>query len=228
MKVPCACASSVQGFHHMAERISILFDGANFYHLALKPLGIDEIAFDYEAFALHLACGRTVSETGKRFYVGTVREKEGDPYTKRAMSLQTKLFTSLSRSGWEIRTSKLRIRTETIRVDDRMKDFQKIRSIGIAEIEYERTREKGIDVKLAIDLMAGAVDDKYDTAIIVSSDSDLTPAMDWVQKRKGKNVEYIGFSVKGAKPAVSMINYSTSQRIFSESDLQSFVQKKLV
>lgn len=212
----------------MQERVSILFDGANFYHLALKPQGIDELSFNYDSFASFLASGRTISDTGKRFYVGTVREKEGDSHTKQAMSTQVKLLTSLAHRGWEIRTSKLRTRTETIKVDNRMKDFQKIRNLGINQVEYERTREKGIDVKIAIDLMAGAVDDKYDTAIIVSSDSDLAPAMDWVQKRKGKKVEYVGFSVGGMKPVVSMINYSSSQRVFSESDIKQFIQKKLV
>jgi len=44
-------------------------------------------------------------------------------------------------------------------------------------------KEKGIDVKLATDLIVGAVDNKYDTAIVVSSDGDLVPAIDWVRLR---------------------------------------------
>jgi len=40
------------------------------------------------AFADFLANGRTI--TGKRFYVGTVREQIGNPRSKKAMSNQTK------------------------------------------------------------------------------------------------------------------------------------------
>lgn len=66
--------------------MSIYIDGSNFYHLALKKLGLDETQFDFEKFALFLANGQTISEMGKRFYTGTVREKEGDAKSKEAMS----------------------------------------------------------------------------------------------------------------------------------------------
>jgi hypothetical protein len=39
-------------------------------------------------------------------------------------------------------------------------------------------REKGVDVKLAIDLVMKAIEDVYDVAIIASCDSDLNPAID--------------------------------------------------
>jgi len=44
-------------------------------------------------------------------------------------------------------------------------------------------REKGIDVKPATDLIVGAVDDKYDVAVAVSSDADIIPAMHWTRNR---------------------------------------------
>jgi len=115
--------------------------------------------------------------------------------SKHAMQNQTRLFSELMKTSWMIKTSKLRTRTEKIKVDDRMRDYQKILKTGVTEIAYERSREKGIDVKLATDLIVGAVDDKYDTAIVVSSDTDLVPAVDWVRSRMKKKVEYIGFSI---------------------------------
>ena len=212
------------------EKVSIYIDGGNFYHLTLKKLGFDEARFDFENFANFLANGRTITEMGKRFYTGTVREKEGDAKTKEAMSKQTAFFTMLRKNKWEIKTSKLRRRIEEINIDDRVVDYEKIRKLGIKKIILERLREKGIDVKLATDLIVGAVDNQYDTAIIVSSDADLIPAIDWVRLRKKKKIEYIGFSISDEKnpknstnPLLSLIAKSDIKRTLVKSDLQQFI-----
>jgi uncharacterized LabA/DUF88 family protein len=44
---------------------------------------------------------------------------------------------------------------------------------------YE-AREKGIDVLVALHLVMGAMRDEYDTAVLVSSDTDLVPAVETV------------------------------------------------
>ena len=75
-----------------------------------------------------------------------------------------------------------------------------------------RIREKGVDVKLSVDLVIGAVDDLYDTAIVISSDK-------YVSKAKGKAVEYIGF---GANPSIGMIKECSAPRIFAKTDLMQF------
>jgi uncharacterized LabA/DUF88 family protein len=49
-------------------------------------------------------------------------------------------------------------------------------------------REKGIDVLLAIDMVMGAFRDEYDTAVVVSADTDLVPAVEAVLAL-GKRVE---------------------------------------
>jgi len=215
------------------DRVCILIDGNNFYHLVLKKLGLKEVQFDFEKFAVFLANGREISDKGKRFYIGTVPEKEGDVRTKKAMAKQTSLFTVLEDNHWEIKTSKLRTRKEKISVDDRVVDYEKLLKLGIKKIIYERLREKGIDVKLATDLIVGAVDNQYDTAILVSSDSDLNPAIDWVRyrHRKKKKIEYIGFSIpdetnpeNSTNPSLSLITKSDVKRILVKSDLQPFIK----
>jgi hypothetical protein len=100
-------------------RVQVFIDGSNLYHLALKPLGIQAVDFDFDAFADFLADGRTITENGKRYYTGTIREKEGDERSKRAMAQQVKLFNRLKMTAWEIKTSKLRERTEKILIDER-------------------------------------------------------------------------------------------------------------
>ena len=47
----------------------------------------------------------------------------------------------------------------------------------------ERAQEKGIDTALAIDFVTLAVDGLYDIGVIVSTDTDLIPALEFVQSR---------------------------------------------
>ncbi|MBA4179784.1 MAG: hypothetical protein C0506_04275 [Anaerolinea sp.] len=47
----------------------------------------------------------------------------------------------------------------------------------------EPPREKGIDVQLAIDYVAWAVDGRYDVGVIFSTDTDLRPALEFVAAR---------------------------------------------
>ena len=210
-----------------SERVHIYVDGGNFYHLVLKKLGIRELDFSFEKLVEFLANGREI--TGKRYYVGTVRERQGNPKTKEAMSRQTKFFTVLNSSHWSVNTSKLRTRLERIVIDDRVLGYQELQKKGVTHIEFERTREKGIDVKLATDLIVGAIDNQYDVAIVISSDADLVPAIDWIRIRQKKKVEYIGFSIldhktnEQTRPLQTMISRTDIQRIFIESDLKSFI-----
>jgi len=47
----------------------------------------------------------------------------------------------------------------------------------------EKPEEKGIDVRLANDFIAMAIDGEYDVGIIASTDTDLIPAIDFVIQR---------------------------------------------
>lgn len=235
MKVTCAnrkvvCMFSYMWFNDGMEKVCIYIDAGNFYHLVLKKMGFGEKEFDFDRFATFLTGEkRTIQEMGKRYYVGTVREKEGDAKSKHAMAIQTSLFAKLKNAKWEIKTSKLRTRMEEIVIDQRVEDYKKLRSLGINSIKIERLREKGIDVKLATDLIVGAIDNKYDTAIIVSSDGDLIPAIDWIRHRFKKKIEYVGFSILDSKepnnstrPLLSMISKTDVQRTFTTEDLKPF------
>ncbi|MBT4192163.1 MAG: NYN domain-containing protein [Candidatus Diapherotrites archaeon] len=52
--------------------------------------------------------------------------------------------------------------------------------------------EKGVDVKLAVDLISNAFKDRFDIAIIISNDADFVPAIKEVQNR-GKKVFNVSF-----------------------------------
>ncbi len=82
-----------------------------------------------------------------------------------------------------------------------------------------RIREKGVDVKLAIDLVIGAADNLYDTALVISSDTDLIPAIKYVLNGKKKRVEYVGFA---GEPSFGMIKECSFQRLLAKEDLLPF------
>ncbi len=200
-------------------RVQIYIDGSNFYYLGLKPLGITGGEFDFDTFAQSLAGNRIVPETGKRYYTGTVSEVAGDPTSKLKMGSQVRLFNMLKSTGWRITTNKLRKRDETLVIDSRVQNFEKLRKAGFNKIHYTRMREKGIDVAITTDLLAGAADDHYDTAILVSSDTDFIPAIDWVRNRFKKRVEYVGFQTATASPVIALIERTDSKHILREQDL---------
>ena len=49
----------------------------------------------------------------------------------------------------------------------------------------EKAREKGIDVRLAIDIVAMAVRREFDVGVLMSRDTDLKPALEFVRDLKG-------------------------------------------
>lgn len=49
----------------------------------------------------------------------------------------------------------------------------------------EKEQEKGIDVQLAIDWVAGAVRGEYEVGILMSTDTDLKPALEFVRDLQG-------------------------------------------
>ena len=235
MEIARASARSVRVFlcalyNVGMAKISIYLDGANFYFLALKPLGVKDADFDYGGFISMLANGREISPLGKRYYIGTVPEREGDAKSKQAVSRQTSLFTRLKSENWEIRTSRHKKNRETVKVDNKVEGWENLLKLGVESFTFDRYREKGIDVKIATDLIVGAIDKQYDVALIVSSDTDLIPAIDWVRSR-GKKVEYVGVSIphptdrqKDIKPTLAMVAKTDApSKILIESDLRSLV-----
>lgn len=213
------------------ERVCIFIDSGNFYSLVLKKLGVQSVDFNFEKFVKYLAGERIIIKDGKRFYTGTVRNGRE---SKNAISNQNTLFDNLINAGnWSIKTSKLRTRKEKIIIDERVDDYQNLLNKGIKEIFYTRQREKGIDVKIATDIIVGAVDNQYDIAILISSDTDLVPAIDWVRYGYKKKVEYVGFSLpetknyESTRPIKSIMFKTDIQRVLVESDIRNFITNRL-
>jgi len=178
----------------MAERVFIIIDGSNFYHRAKEAMDKSNVLLDldYGLFARWLCGERTIS--AKKYYIGAVRAKPDDQKGQLLRRNQQKLFTRLMAAEWGIERGYI------------------LNSGGVRH-------EKGVDVHMAVDLLVGAYENLYDAAILVSSDTDLIPALKKVRSM-GKRIEYVGFS---HKPSYGLIAHSDIRRLLTKEDLQQFL-----
>jgi uncharacterized LabA/DUF88 family protein len=175
------------------ERVAVFVDGSNFYN-KLKELSIRHTPnFDYRGLAEWLALGRTIVECG--YYVGAVRAKAGDAKAEAMKNQQVNLFNNLQ-----------------------SKRQRFIVHRGYIMENRGVYHEKGVDVKIAVDMLAGAYEDRYDTAILLSSDTDLIPVIQKV-RALGKAVEYIGFA---HRPSLGLQKHVTLSRLLIRSEIEPF------
>ncbi len=111
----------------------------------------------------------------KCYYTGEAIYNGNEPFfvdnIKLRQRKQREWFTLLEKHGFIVRKG----RVETFYNEGKV--FQK---------------EKGVDIIMALDIYEGAFFDRYDTAIIISSDNDFYPVFEEI-KALGKEVEYISF-----------------------------------
>jgi uncharacterized LabA/DUF88 family protein len=173
------------------ERVAFFIDGGNFYQ-RLREAGIPRgTKFDYSVLANFLARGRQI--VSQQYYIGMVRNHDHSLQSQKLVDGQRKFLAKLETEGFVIERGRI--------------------------VYDHKIREKGVDVKIAMDLIVGAIEDAYDTAVVVSSDTDLIPAIRYVISR-GKKVEYAGFATR---PSLGMTRECSLTILLLPEDLQKFV-----
>jgi len=76
--------------------------------------------------------------------------------------------------------------------------------------------EKGVDVLIAVDMLTGAYENSYNKVILISSDTDLLPAILKV-KKLGKEIEYVGF---GHMASHAMIDNCSSSYLLRKESIE--------
>jgi uncharacterized LabA/DUF88 family protein len=175
---------------------TILFiDGENFLHKVedvLKKEDVNKKKIDLAAIDLNrlfnvplkgLKVNRKIFYASRLHFYPETRKK-----SEELIKLQRKLRNQLIKQGYEF------VIAGNVRA-------QKVDKKVIF-------KEKGVDVKIAVDLVSLACDRKLDTAILCSSDSDLQPA---VKELRSRNVEviYLGFETGPNKG----LTYTTNRTI---------------
>lgn len=174
-------------------KIFIIIDGSNFYH-RLKEIKIKNILnFNYKKFA-----SKFISKKDKlilaKYYIGAIRTEPGNKKSHELRKNQKILFNNLRKHGFEIGFGHM--------------------------LKTDKYHEKGVDVLIAVDMLIGAYENFYDKIILISSDTDLIPAIIKVRE-KGKKIEYIGFS---HKPSLGLIANSDIRRLLTKEDLEEFIK----
>lgn len=181
------------------SRVAIYIDGSNFYNYLSELKKSGEISFkggkhfSYSGFIQFLLGDRSL--ISKRYYIGIIRNTDNTSKSQKLVQGQQKFLSGLENNGFVIKRGRI------------MYDGGK-------------PREKGTDVKIATDMIVGAVDDLYDTAILVSSDTDLIPAIQYIRHKK-KKVEYVGFS---HAPSYGIQKNADHSRLLSPVDLNNLIK----
>ncbi len=174
------------------KKCIILVDGSNFY-FKLKELKLQNlIDFDFGSFARLLAGKNQI--VSAIYYVGAVRT-DGTEKTQKFFNAQRRLLTHLKKHAFTYSLGYL------------------LKSDGVFH-------EKGVDVNIAVDMLVATYENLCDRIILVSSDTDLLPAVKKA-KEKGKIVEYIGFS---HKVSLAMVANCSESRLLKKEDLVPFIK----
>lgn len=143
----------------------VFFDGQNLYRSSMEAFGIAYPDFDPKKLA-HEACQKLGWNCSKiKFYTGVPQETKSPGW--HAFWKQKKM--QMSRDGIDVTTTVLRYRMETF-------------SMGHgADVTKEIAREKGIDVRIALDMVAAAYSDQCNGILVFSQDQDLAEAVSEVK-----------------------------------------------
>jgi len=143
---------------------------------------------DYQKLFSSALKGFKISE--KRFYSARLREQSGFLTKSRELIQKQRALKSRLENQGFIFVISGNVRKQQFFVNGKSKVIFK---------------EKGVDVKIAVDLVAEACDKKIDTIILCSSDSDLQPAV-YEVKRRGIKVIYLGFEICPNKGLIYTVN----------------------
>lgn len=187
----------------MQKRSFVFIDGSNFYFklrdLTSKFDGkYSLIDFNFRKFAEWLVKPNKLLEI--RYYLGAIKRERSNPKSEQLYANQQKLIGRLQQQNIAI------ILGQVIRHPNK---------------SYH---EKGVDVRLAVEMIRFARQDKYDIAYLVSSDTDLVAAVEEVQSI-GKAVQYVGIP-KGQSFGLSKV--ADDVRLLRPEEIEQFLPKSLV
>ena len=187
------------------NRVIVFIDGNNFYY-KLKDFTVEKakvlklLDFDYQGFAKNLVKDNNLVEI--RYYVGAIRRQNG---TNKAKS--EKLYANQQKLLGKLQQ-------------------QNIPTIlgNLIQHPDKSFHEKGVDVRIAVEMIRFAREDKYDIAYLLSSDTDLVPAVEEVRSLN-KRVCYVGVS-KGQSFGLTKV--SDNAILLREEDIMPYFPKTLL
>ncbi|MEA1964773.1 MAG: NYN domain-containing protein [Candidatus Aerophobetes bacterium] len=167
------------------ERVMIFIDGSNFYH-GLKTNNCSTRIDFLKLSQLLTGANRKLIRT---YYYNAAYKQSDNP---QKYADQLKFFTALKKTPYlAVELGRLEKRVAEIDQDWLKKGLGKEIASKVIEFlgkEIVYYTEKGVDIKIASDMLKLAYNNSYDTVILVSGDGDFVPAVKGVQDL-GKHVE---------------------------------------
>ena len=144
----------------MKKKILVQFDGGNFYKKVKRVLPQLHLTnFDYVGLSHSLTKDKSSQVI---YYVGEIRKYPGNKKSQSLYANQQKLFTNLRNQNIGIK-------------------------LGYLLFSDGKFHEKGVDVQIAVDIVRGSIKNEYDKFYLISSDTDLLPAI-LTARNEGKEV----------------------------------------
>ncbi|PIP65246.1 NYN domain-containing protein [Candidatus Peregrinibacteria bacterium CG10_big_fil_rev_8_21_14_0_10_49_16] len=140
----------------------IFIDGQNLFHAARKAFGYTYPNVDPLKLAQKLCTKQKWTLEGTRFYTG-VPDSEDDPDWHKFWTAKK---LTMARAGVHVYSRPLRYRNKTVTLPDGTSH-----SFLVGE-------EKGIDVRIALDIINLAHKRKFDVVLVLSQDQDLSEVAD--------------------------------------------------
>ena len=147
------------------NRAVAFFDGQNLYHHAKTAFGHHYPNYDPQQLHVAICRKRGWQPSAVRFYTG-IPSSEIQPSLH---GFWRRRFLEMKRAGVVVTDRPLRYHQEEISLPDGSTEKRSI------------AREKGIDVRLALDVVRLARENRYDVAILFSQDQDLAEAVEEVK-----------------------------------------------
>ena len=139
------------------KRAVVYVDGQNLFHHSKAAFGYKFPNYDVTALASETCSKFGWQMTECRFYTG-IHDATVEPFWN---SFWVKKTAQMGRSGVKVVTRPIRYRNKTVRLPD-----------GSTHT-FLTGEEKGVDVRIALDIISGAVNQLYEVAILFSQDQDL-------------------------------------------------------
>jgi uncharacterized LabA/DUF88 family protein len=147
------------------QRAIVFVDGQNLYHCVRETFGYSFPNYDVLKLAQHVCVARGWMLSEVRFYTG-FPDAQDDAMWNRFWSRK---LLAIKRQGVNVYSRTLRYRNRVIKLS------------GGTTLTTRVGEEKGIDVRIAIDLIRLAHRQRYDVAVVFSQDQDLSEVADEIR-----------------------------------------------
>lgn len=157
------------------KRTIAFLDGQNLFYAAKEAFGHTYPNYDPLKLAQHVCGLKGWHLTKVRFYTGIP-----DPQDKEQWHhFWTAKLAHMGRLGVETFSRSLRYRNQTVTLPDG------------SSYTFLVGQEKGVDIRLALDMVRLAHDNAYDVCLIFSQDQDLTEAVEEVKRIAREQARWI-------------------------------------